>query len=83
MAGYSAKDFEQAEEVTTAMAQSLIFQAMQGAGFTAAELARRLGVNRSRIPQILQQNMTLRTLARTLAACGYEVRFSLKKGPAR
>jgi transcriptional regulator with XRE-family HTH domain len=83
MAGYSSVSFEREEEMTTAMAQSLIHQAMRGADISASELARRMGVSRSRIPQLLLRNMTLRTLARALAACGYEARLTLKKGPAR
>jgi transcriptional regulator with XRE-family HTH domain len=77
MSGYSKADFSSAEGVTLAMAQSWICQAMKKAGISNAELARRLKVGRGRVTQILQRDMTMRTFARSLAACGYEVRFSI------
>lgn len=82
MSGYGNTDFESSEEMTTAMAQAIVYQAIRRAGISQAELARRLGVNRSRVTQILERNMTMRTFARAVAACGFELRFALAKASA-
>ncbi len=74
--------FDRVVACTEAMAQAWISDAMRRSGVWPAELARRLGVNRSRIPQMLARDgMTMRTFARALAACGYEVRFEIRPVP--
>ena|ERR1035437_1321401 len=65
------------EESALAMAQSTIQNAINDAGFSKADLARRMKCNRSVISRILSghHNLTIKTMSRALAACGSEVRF--------
>jgi transcriptional regulator with XRE-family HTH domain len=73
-------DLEILEEGALAMAQSTIQNAINLSEITRAELARRLGRPRSFISRMLRgdHNLTIKTMARTLLACGYEVRFSIE-----
>ena len=66
------------EEAALAGAQSSIYNAMSEAKLTRAEVGRRMGSARSFVTRILQgdYNLTIRTYARALAACGFEARFS-------
>ncbi len=70
-------DLEILEEAALAMAQATIQNAINRSGLSRAELARRLDRPRSFISRILggDHNLTIKTMARTLLACGYEVRF--------
>jgi predicted XRE-type DNA-binding protein len=54
------------------MATRAIEKAMKAAGFKKADIARRLGVPKSRVSKVLygESNMTLRTLAQFGLACG-------------
>ena len=77
------KSFEKAdlgvvEETALAMAQATISNAMAASGVTRAELARRLECPRSTVTRMLSggHNLTVKTMARVLAACGHEPRFS-------
>lgn len=72
-----APDLEILEEAALAMAQATIQNAINRSGLSRAELARRLDRPRSFISRILggDHNLTIKTMARTLLACGYEVRF--------
>ena len=65
------------EEAALAMAQSTIQNVMDEAGVSKADLARRMNCNRSHISRMLSgsHNLTIKTMARSLALCGYEVRF--------
>ena len=65
------------EESALAMAQSTIQGAVDAAGISKADLARKIGCNRSFVSRMLtgSHNLTIKTMARTLAACGFEVRF--------
>jgi transcriptional regulator with XRE-family HTH domain len=65
------------EESALAMAQATIQNAMQESGTNRAELARRLDCDRSFVSRILSgsHNLTVKTMARCLAACGFEIRF--------
>lgn len=69
-------DIDVLEESAIAAAQSTIYNAMEAAGISKSELARRMGCNRSLITRILtgSHNLTVRTMARSLAACGFEMR---------
>jgi transcriptional regulator with XRE-family HTH domain len=70
-------DIEVLEESALAMAQSTIQGAINAAGISKADLARKIGCNRSFVSRMLagSHNLTVKTMARTLAACGFEVRF--------
>lgn len=70
-------DPEVLEEAALAMAQFTIQKAMDQTGTTRADLARRMERNRSFISRIMSgsHNLTIKTMARALAACGFEVRF--------
>ncbi len=66
-------------ESAIAVAQSTIENARIGQKLTRAALAKRLGCSPAHITQMLrgEHNLTVRTLARVLGACGYEVEFRL------
>lgn len=70
-------DVEILEESALAQAQSTIQNAMTQAGLSRADLARRMIRNRSYVSLMLSgdHNLTVKTMARALAACGREVRF--------
>ena len=70
-------DYEVLEESALAMAQSTIQSAMKEACISKADLARRMQRNRSVISRMMsgEHNLTIKTMARALAACGSEVRF--------
>jgi transcriptional regulator with XRE-family HTH domain len=71
-------DVEVLEESALAMAQSTIQKAINEANITKADLARAMSINRSGVTRILSgsHNLTVKTMARALAACGCEVRFN-------
>jgi transcriptional regulator with XRE-family HTH domain len=70
-------DFEVLEESALAMAQSVIQNAINDAQLSQSDLSRRMRCNRSVVSRILNgnHNLTIKTMARALAACGSEVRF--------
>jgi transcriptional regulator with XRE-family HTH domain len=70
-------DYEILEESALAMAQSTIQGAINDSGLSKADMARRMCCNRSVVSRILNghHNLTVKTMARALAACGSEVRF--------
>lgn len=70
-------DYEILEESALAMAQSTIQNAINAANISQSDLARRMRCNRSVISRILGggHNLTIKTMAKALAACGSEVRF--------
>jgi transcriptional regulator with XRE-family HTH domain len=59
------------------MAQSTIQDAILKAGISRSDLARRMECNRSMVSRMLSgsHNLTIKTMARALAACGFEARF--------
>ena len=63
--------FEVTQESALSMAQSVIWNAMTDAGFSASDLARRMGKHRSYVSRMLtsRHNMTIKTFALALAAC--------------
>ncbi len=65
------------EESALAMAQSTIQNAIIQAGISKSDLARRMQCNRSHVSRIMtgEHNLTIKTMARALAACGQEIRF--------
>lgn len=69
------------EEAALAGAQSSMYNAIRESGLTRAEVARRMGSARSFVTRMLQDdhNLTIRTYARALAACGFECRFGRAK----
>ena len=74
----TAKRMGISKEAAIAGAQSTIYNAMRESGLTRAEVGRRMGTARSYVSRMLQgdYNLTIRTYARALAACGFEARFS-------
>jgi len=72
-----APDFDILEEGALAVAQATIQNAIDHSGISRAELARRLDRPRSFVSRMLcgDHNLTIRTMARALLACGYELRF--------
>ena len=70
-------DHEILEESALAMAQSAIQNAINQAGISRADLARKMGRPRSFISLMLSgsHNLTVKTMSRALAACGFEIRF--------
>jgi plasmid maintenance system antidote protein VapI len=72
------------EETALAMAQAEIQNAMDESALRQTDLAMRLGKPRSFISKILSgnHNLTIRTMARLFAACGFELRFSKVRSQA-
>jgi transcriptional regulator with XRE-family HTH domain len=70
-------DFEVLEESALAMAQSAIQNAMDASGLSQADIARGMERHRSFVSRMLSgsHNLTIKTMARSFAACGFEVRF--------
>lgn len=73
-----------AEESALADASELIAEAMEHAGVTNADLARRLKVSRSEVTARLRgdRNLTLRKLAATLHALGSRLELGMHVGAA-
>ena len=65
------------EESALAMAQATIQNVMDESGVSKAELARRMQRDRSFVTRMLtgSHNLTVKTMAKSLAVCGFEVRF--------
>jgi len=56
-----------------------MLSAMDEAGVTRAELARRLGITPGAVTQILSgRNLTILTFVKVLAACGLSLRFVME-----
>jgi transcriptional regulator with XRE-family HTH domain len=70
-------DIEVLEESALAMAQSTIQNAINESGISRSDLARRMQCHRSFVSRMLtgNHNLTVKTMARSMAACGFEVRF--------
>ena len=70
-------DLDILEEAALAMAQATVQNAINRSGISRAELARRLSRPRSFVSKMLtgSHNLTIKTMARALAACGEQVRF--------
>jgi ribosome-binding protein aMBF1 (putative translation factor) len=70
-------DLDILEEAALAMAQAVVQNAINRSGISRAELARRLNRSRSFVSRMLcgDHNLTVKTMARALAACGEEVRL--------
>ena len=66
------------EETAIAMAQATIQAALNESNVSRSDLAKRMGRPRSFITKMLKgdHNLTIRTFARALAGCGYELRYS-------
>src|SRR5437773_2642437 len=75
----SEYDPEVLEESALAMAQATVQKAMSESGTSKAELARRLERPRSFISRLMSgsHNLTVKTMARALVACGYEIEFGM------
>lgn len=73
----TAPELEILEEAALAMAQAVLQNAITRSGISRAELARRLKRPRSFVSRMLcgDHNLTVKTMARALVACGEEVRF--------
>ena len=72
-----AVDLDIVEETALAMAQSAIQTAIDKSGISRTEMARRMKCNRSLVSRLLSgsHNLTVKTMARSMAVCGFEVRF--------
>lgn len=72
-------DFEVLTESALALAQSTIQNAMDQADLSKADLARKMERPRSYVTRILSgsHNLTVKTMAKALLACGYEIEFGL------
>jgi transcriptional regulator with XRE-family HTH domain len=70
-------DLDIIEESALALAQSTIQNAITKSGLSRAEMARRMKRNRSLVSRLLNgsHNLTVKTMARSMAVCGFEVRF--------
>ena len=73
----SEPDLDVLEESALAMAQATIQNAMDESDTSRAELARLLNRHRSFVTRILngRHNLTVKTLSKSLLACGYEIEF--------
>lgn len=71
-------DLDLLEETALAIAQATIQNSLDDAGINRSEMARRMGRPRSYITRILQgdHNLTVKTLARALGACGREMNLN-------
>jgi hypothetical protein len=74
----SPVDAELLEEAALAMAQSTIQNAINKAGISKAELARKMDRPRSFVSLMLSgsHNLTIKTMSKALTACGFEIRFN-------
>ena len=72
-------DLEVLEESALAMAQATIQNAMDEASISKAVLARSMDRPRSFITRMLSghHNLTVKTMARSLLACGYQIEFGV------
>lgn len=73
------------EELALAMAQAEMQNALNDSKLRRTDIAKRLGVSRPFITKMMRgdYNLTVKAMARTLAACGYELRFERVKIPTR
>jgi DNA-binding phage protein len=73
----SEMDIGVLEESALASAQSTIQNAINQGRISKAVLARKMNCHRSFVSRMLSgnHNLTIRTMSRALAACGFEVRF--------
>lgn len=76
--GSCEPDVEVFEEAALYMAQATMQQAMNEAQISRSVLAKRMERDRSFITRVMRgsHNLTVKTMARVLFACGMEVRFS-------
>jgi len=74
----TAVDFEILQESALAIAQSTIQNAMDERGLKPSMLAEKMGKKRSFVSRMLRgnHNMTIKTFALALAACGYRAKFA-------
>ena len=79
ISGREDPDLEVLSESTLARAQATMQNAIDGSRISRAELGRRMDSPRSFVTRMLSgnHNLTVRTMARSLAACGFEVEFGL------
>ena len=79
ISGRDEPDLEVLTESALAQAQSTIQNAMDEAEISKADLARKMDRPRSYITRILSgsHNLTVKTMATAVLACGYEIQFGL------
>ena len=70
-------DFEVLQESALAMAQATLQNAMDASGLKRSELADRMSRPRSFLSRMMSgsHNLTIKTFALALAACGFEAKF--------
>lgn len=78
--GQENPDLDVLSESALAMAQATLQNAMDESKVSRAALARRMDAPRSFITRMLSgsHNLTIKTMARCLAACGHEIQFGVK-----
>ncbi len=71
-------DLDVLEESALFMAQATIQNAINDAGLSRSELADKMNCPRSFVSRMMtgKHNLTVRTMARAMLACGFEVGFS-------
>jgi hypothetical protein len=71
-------DFEVLQESALAIAQATLENALESSGITRSELAKKMNRPRSFISRMMSgsHNLTIKTFALALAACGLEPRFA-------
>jgi transcriptional regulator with XRE-family HTH domain len=74
---FEKNDLRVVEETALAMAQATMSNAIAASGISRAELARRMECPRSAVTRMLSggHNLTVKTMSRAMAACGFEPRF--------
>jgi hypothetical protein len=74
-------DLEVLEESALFSAQATIQNAINDAGLSRTELAKRMQCPRSFVSRMMsgRHNLTVRTMSRAILACGYEVGFTRKR----
>lgn len=75
---FAAVDLEILQESALAIAQSTIQNAMDERGLRPSMLAEKMGKKRSFVSRMLRgnHNMTIKTFALALGACGYRAKFA-------
>jgi hypothetical protein len=75
--GPTADDLDQYEEIAIATAQSDMESVIAQSGLQRTDIAEIMGRPKSFISKIMNggHNLTIRTMARLFASCGFELRF--------
>ena len=72
-------DVKVVEEAAIAQAHAALMGALKFAGMRPSDLARRLGCTQPNVNRMFTANLTVRTLARVFAACGYRIEIVARR----